>query len=160
MAMVAISYQRLVDECDLTQEALGERVGMKRSTVTNYLRLLKLPPQVQKAIVDRIISMGHARAIINMDSEKDQIGLFKEIIKESLSVRATEAATRKSRKAAAGRVRSELPIELERIRDRIGEQLSTKVNIRSNAKGKGNISIDFHNEADLKRVLSLLDLWP
>lgn len=157
---VAISYQRLVDECKLTQEALGERIGKKRSTVTNYLRLLKLPPQIQKAIIDRTISMGHARAIINVDNEAEQLELFKEIIKESLSVRATEAATRKSKDTNARSIKGQLPIELERIRDHVGEQLSAKVSLKANSKGKGNISIAFDNEEDMKRVLSMLDLLP
>ncbi|MDP6907935.1 MAG: ParB/RepB/Spo0J family partition protein [Flavobacteriales bacterium] len=157
---VAISYQRLIDECKLTQEGLGERVGKKRSTVTNYLRLLKLPPQIQKAIMERLISMGHARAIINIDDEAKQLELFKEIIKNELSVRATEEATRNTRMADKGKSKSELPLELQRIRDRVGEQLNTKVNIKANSKGKGNLSIVFKNEEDLRRVLSILDLWP
>ncbi len=157
---VAISYQRLIDECKLTQEGLGERVGKKRSTVTNYLRLLKLPPQIQKAIMDRLISMGHARAIINIDDEAKQMELFKEIIKNELSVRATEEATRKTRNATKGRSGSELPFELQRIRDRVSEQLNTKVNIKANTKGKGNLSIAFNNEEDLRRVLSILELLP
>ncbi len=157
---VAISYQRLIDECKLTQEGLGERVGKKRSTVTNYLRLLKLPPQIQKAIMDRLISMGHARAIINIDDEAKQMELFKEIIKNELSVRATEEATRKTRNATKGQSGSELPFELQRIRDRVSEQLNTKVNIKANTKGKGNLSIAFNNEEDLRRVLSILELLP
>ncbi len=104
--------------------------------------------------------MGHARAIINIDDEAKQLELFKEIIKNELSVRATEEATRKTRIASKGRSKSELPFELQRIRDRVGEQLNAKVNIKANNKGKGNLSIAFKNEEDLKRVLSVLDLWP
>ena len=156
---VAISYQRLIEECDLTQEALGERVGKKRSTITNYLRLLKLPPQIQKAIIDRILTMGHARAIISIDSEQEQLQLFKEIVKGGLSVRATEVAS-KAAKASGATIKKELPIEYQRIQDNVKRQLDTEVGLKVNAKGKGSISISFDNEKELKRVLSILDLWP
>ncbi len=156
---VAISYQRLIEECKLTQEALGERVGKKRSTITNYLRLLKLPPQIQKAIMDRVLTMGHARAIINIDNEAEQLELFKEIVKGGLSVRATEQASRAA-KTPKAQVAKELPIEYQRIQDNIGEQLDASVKLKVNAKGKGSFSISFDNEKELKRVLSILDLWP
>lgn len=155
---VAISYQRLIDECKLTQEALGERVGKKRSTITNYLRLLKLPPQIQKAIMDKVITMGHARAIINIQDEAEQLELFKEIVKGGMSVRAAEQATRSAKKE--GGAKKELPIEFQRIKDSVAEQLSADVNLKVNAKGKGSFSFAFDNEKELKRVLSLLDLWP
>jgi len=156
---VAISYQRLIDECNLTQEALGERVGKKRSTITNYLRLLKLPPQIQKAIIDRILTMGHARAIIGIDSEQEQLQLFKEIVKGGLSVRATEVASKEA-KASGASTKQELPIEYQRIQDNVKRQLDAQVGLKMNAKGKGSISISFDNEKELKRVLSILDLWP
>lgn len=156
---VAISYQRLIDECSLTQEALGERVGKKRSTITNYLRLLKLPPQIQKAIMDRVLTMGHARAIINIEDENEQLQLFKEIIKGGLSVRAAEQAS-KSAKAAGKTTKKELPIEYQRIQDNVKRQLDAEVGLKVNAKGKGSLSISFDNEKELKRVLSILDLWP
>ncbi|MGB0368818.1 MAG: ParB/RepB/Spo0J family partition protein [Flavobacteriales bacterium] len=155
---VAISYQRLIDECNLTQEALGERVGKKRSTITNYLRLLKLPPQIQKAIMDRVITMGHARAIISIDNEAEQLEVFKEIVKGSLSVRATEQASRSAKQNTTAK--KELPIEFQRIKQNVAEQLSADVNLKVNSKGKGSISFAFDNEKELKRVLSLLDLWP
>ncbi|MCB9186119.1 MAG: ParB/RepB/Spo0J family partition protein [Flavobacteriales bacterium] len=156
---VAISYQRLIEECDLTQEKLGERVGKNRSTITNYLRLLKLPPQIQKAIMDKVLTMGHARAIINIDDEAQQLELFKQIIKDGLSVRATEQASKsvKNRKISSSK---ELPIEYKRIQDNIKDQLNAEVGLKVNAKGKGTISIAFDNEKELKRVLSILDLWP
>ena len=156
---VAISYQRLIDECKLTQEALGERVGKKRSTITNYLRLLKLPPQIQKAIMDRLITMGHARAIINIENESDQLQLFKEIVKGGLSVRAAEQAKRTTKQGVKN-VGKELPIEFQRIKDSVAEQLDASVNLKVNAKGKGSFSFSFDNEKELKRGLSLLDLWP
>lgn len=158
---VAISYQRLIDECKLTQEGLGDRVGKKRSTITNYLRLLKLPPQIQKAIMDRVLSMGHARAIINIENEAEQLDLFKRIIKDGLSVRAAEEATRNVKTASKKvGVTQELPIELERIRDHVADQLDAKVSLRADAKGKGALSINFSNESELKRILSILDLLP
>ena len=156
---VAISYQRLIEECNLTQEALGERVGKKRSTITNYLRLLKLPPQIQKAIIDRVLTMGHARAIINIEDENEQLQLFKEIIKGGLSVRAAEQAS-KTAKASGKTAKKELPIEYQRIEDNVKRQLAAEVGLKVNAKGKGSLSISFDNEKELKRVLSILDLWP
>ena len=156
---VAISYQRLIDECKLTQEALGERVGKNRSTVTNYLRLLKLPPQIQKAIMDRVLTMGHARAIINIDDETQQLELFKQILKDGLSVRATEQAS-KTAKQGKTVSKKELPLEYQRIEQNIKQQLDAEVGLKVNAKGKGSISIAFDNEKELKRVLSILDLWP
>ena len=156
---VAISYQRLIDECNLTQEALGERVGKKRSTITNYLRLLKLPPQIQKAIMDRVLTMGHARAIINIENEQEQLELFKEIVKGGLSVRAAEAASKSAKRPKAS-VKKDLPIEYQRIQSDITRQLDAAVDLKVNSKGKGKISISFDNEKELKRVLSILDLWP
>ena len=155
---VAISYQRLIEECKLTQEALGERVGKKRSTVSNYLRLLKLPPQIQKAIMDRLITMGHARAIININDEAEQLELFKEIVKGGLSVRAAEQAKRSAKNSDSKK--KELPLEYQRIKNSVAEQLDASVNLKVNSKGKGSFSFDFDNEKELKRVLSLLDLWP
>jgi ParB family chromosome partitioning protein len=155
---VAISYQRLIDECNLTQEALGERVGKNRSTITNYLRLLKLPPQIQKAIMDKVLTMGHARAIINISDEEQQIQLFKQIVKDGMSVRATEAASKSAKGTKT--VKKELPVEYQRIEQNIKDQLNANVGLKVNSKGKGSISIAFDNEKELKRVLSILDLWP
>lgn len=156
---VAISYQRLIDECNLTQEALGERVGKNRSTITNYLRLLKLPAQIQKALMDKVLTMGHARAIINIEDENEQLELFKEIVKGGLSVRATEAATKRVKQTGKTE-KKELPIEFQRLKENLRQQLNTEVGLKVNAKGKGSISIPFDNEKELKRVLSILDLWP
>lgn len=158
---VAISYQRLIDECQLTQEALGERVGKQRSTITNYLRLLKLPPQIQKAIMDRVITMGHARAIINIEDESQQLQLFKEIVKGGLSVRAAEQAYKAAKASSATKpAKKDLPLEYQRIQENMKRQLNADVGVKVNAKGKGSISISFDNEKELKRVLSILDLWP
>lgn len=156
---VAISYQRLIDECNLTQEALGERVGKNRSTITNYLRLLKLPAQIQKALMDKVLTMGHARAIINIDDENEQLELFKEIVKGGLSVRATEEASKRVKQTGKTE-KKELPIEFQRLKENLRQQLNTEVGLKVNAKGKGSISIPFDNEKELKRVLSILDLWP
>ena len=135
-------------------------MGKNRSTITNYLRLLKLPPQIQKAIMDRVISMGHARALINIDDEVQQLQLFKDIIKNQLSVRAVEEASRKTRTAKQPSARKELPIEYERIRNSVSDQIAAKVDIKANAKGKGSLVINFNDEDDLRRVLNILDLWP
>jgi len=156
---VAMSYQRLIDECSMTQEALAERVGKQRSTVTNYLRLLKLPPQIQKAIMDKVLTMGHARAIINIDDEQQQLELFKQIVKEGLSVRATEQASRNA-KQRGKKAKGQLPIEFQRMEQNIKDQLNADARLTVNAKGKGRLTIAFDNEKELKRVLSILDLWP
>lgn len=154
---VAISYQRLMDECNITQDELSGRVGKQRSTISNYLRLLKLPPAIQLGLINNQLTMGHARAIINVDDPAEQLALFKAIVSENLSVRKIEDRVRGAKKPA---VKKALPVELEVVRKNVGDQLGTTVNLKSNKAGKGKIEVEFSSTEDLKRILSILDLWP
>ncbi|GAP42733.1 ParB/RepB/Spo0J family partition protein [Lentimicrobium saccharophilum] len=156
---IAISYQRLIEECELTQEELSQRVGKNRTTVTNYIRLLKLPAELQVAIRDNKISMGHARALINIDDEQTQIAILKNIITKDLSVREVEEIVRNLNKQPASRKEAparELPREIEAIRENIAGKLDTKVNVTLNQKGKGNIVISFNSQKQLERILAEL----
>lgn len=161
---VAISYQRLIDECSLTQEGLSEKVGKKRSTITNYLRLLKLAPAVQLGIRDRKISMGHARALINAGSDAQQEQIYQMIIDEGLSVRQVEALVReqapikkeetpKKEKSS----RAALSFQQEKYRDHLSEGLGTKIDLVKSNNGKGKIVINFSSENDLERIMDILD---
>ncbi len=166
---VAISYQRLIDECKLTQEMLSERVGKKRTTITNYLRLLKLPAIIQKAIRDREISMGHARAIINVKDTETQIMLYQQVVKYDFSVRKIEEIVRKlnddeaeksSEEKPADNQESEIkpfPIEYESLKSHLSKHFETKVGFKINNKGKGSIVIPFGSEKELERIIGVLD---
>jgi len=153
---VAISYKRLMDECQLTHDALSERVGKNRSTVTNYIRLLKLSPTIQKAIKDKKISMGHARALVGVEDIMVQQEVFKRILEQELSVRATEALIRSYSKGGPAKARSasSLPNEYVHIQDKLTQHLGTKVSMKANKKGKGQIIIHF---ADTKHLNNILD---
>lgn len=160
---VALSYQRLIEECSLTQEALSERVGKQRSTITNYLRLLKLPPEIQKGIVDGMLTMGHARALINIDDAAEQLRIFRQIVSEQLSVRQTEERSRGAKQGRAGgkSIGSQgVPMALQRIVSHVQGQLGAPVAIKADAQGKGSLTIRFKDDRDLERVLSILDLMP
>jgi ParB family chromosome partitioning protein len=154
---VALSYQRLIDEIQLTQEALSKRVGKKRATVTNYLRLLKLDPIVQTGMRDGFISMGHGRALINVVDPEDQIALYKHVIDKSLSVRQTEDLVKKFKApkttASKSKKTSETIIQDEKeFSDFFGNQ----VQVKRQANGKGTIQIPFNSEEDLTRIKKLL----
>lgn len=159
---VALSFQRMIDECNLKQEELGQRVSKNRSTVTNYLRLLKLPPVIQAAIRDGQITMGHARALINIPEIDQQLFLFKEIVEKGLSVRKTEELVRNfQNKEGTRKERKEKPalsFQLQKIEDDLASKFATRVrvNVKSN-KGKGAIEIPFDSDEDLNRILELLD---
>jgi ParB family chromosome partitioning protein len=158
---IAISYQRLISECSLKQEELGDRVGKKRTTVTNYLRLLKLPPDIQAAIRDNKISMGHARAIINIDNIDTQLSLFHKIIREDLSVRKVEALVRHIGDYKSGKSPShekpELTSDLKHIQTKLSTQFGTKIEINNKSGYKGEIRIPYFSLDDLNRILDLLD---
>lgn len=161
---VALSYQRLIEECNLTQEALSERVGKQRSTIANYLRLLKLPPQIQKGIADGLLTMGHARALIGIEDVAEQLRLYVEIVNGQLSVRETELRSNTAKKSGRtavpkGKVGG-APLALQRIVSHVQGQLNAPVRIKADADGKGTLSIRFKDERDLERVLSILDLLP
>lgn len=155
---VAITYQRLLDECNLTHEALSERVGKQRSTVTNFLRLLKLPPDIQKGIKEDLITMGHARALLGVENVDLQLSLYKEIVSKGLSVRATEALVRRYREPAkASKKFDELPPDFKQVRDHLRQVLGTKVELKTSAKGSGHIRIPFSSVEDLNRILDVLE---
>jgi len=159
---IALSYQRLIEECDLTQEAMSERVGKKRSTITNYLRLLKLQPLIQAGLRDKMISMGHARALINVDQEEEQVELYHDAIKKDLSVRQIEEAVRKLKtsktesKSKASSTSSPLPENYAQAQEKLAEKLQMKVDLSRTKRGRGKISISFRNDAELDRILEQL----
>ncbi|MCD6660043.1 MAG: ParB/RepB/Spo0J family partition protein [Lentimicrobium sp.] len=153
---IAISYQRLLDECELTQEELSQRVGKNRTTVTNYLRLLKLPAEVQVAVRDNKITMGHARALINIDDQLTQTTILRNIILKDLSVREVEEIVRNlNRQPAAPQEKQtvSIPEDIENFRDQIAGKFNTKVNVSMNNKGKGNIVINFGSQKQLRSIL-------
>lgn len=159
---VALSFQRMIEECNLKQEELGDRVSKNRSTVTNYLRLLKLPPVIQAGIRDGQISMGHARALINVGEVDKQLYVFQEIIDKGLSVRMTEILVRNIQeqiKPKKGKgVGKQLDFQYQKIEDDLASRFSTRVKLNlKNTKGKGAIEIPFNSEDDLSRILELLD---
>ncbi|HLT42867.1 MAG TPA: ParB/RepB/Spo0J family partition protein [Sphingobacteriaceae bacterium] len=158
---VAISFQRMIDECDLKQEELGERVSKNRSTVTNYLRLLKLPPSIQASIRDNRISMGHARALISVADVEKQLFIHKEILKKGLSVRKVEELVRELQsdsKAPEKKRTNPKSFQYKKIEDDLATKFSTRVKLSVLAnKDKGSIEIPFNSEDDLNRILELLD---
>lgn len=157
---IAISYQRLIEECSLTQEALGERVGKERSTVTNYLRLLKLPPQVQFAIRDGRITMGHARAILGVDDIGMQLKIFNDIIEGDLSVRKVEDLVRQSSPKKKGKDKkgnASWAVEVRNLEDRLEHRFETKVAIKHKDNGSGQIIFNYFSNDDLNRLMDLLD---
>ena len=157
---IAISYKRLLDECDLTQDALSQKVSKSRSSVTNYLRLLKLPIDVQLAVRDGEISMGHARALIGLE-EKKQLSIFKRIITESLSVRQVEDLVRggEQKKSAKPKIiRGELSFEQQKLRDDLSDMFGNKISIKKDADGKGKLEIPFNSDEDLNRLAEFFNL--
>jgi ParB family chromosome partitioning protein len=158
---VAISYQRLIEEVRLTQENLSERVGKKRSTIANYLRLLKLPAEIQLGIRDRLISMGHARALINIPDPNVQLEIYQKIIKDDLSVRRVEEIVRRTINARGPRqskekTRSGDPACSE-LKDQLSRFFQADVDFRRNNKGSGRIVIPFASDQDLEKILAKLD---
>ena len=152
---IALSYQRLIDECNLSQEELGKKVSKNRSTVANFLRLLKLPIEIQKALRDDKITMGHARALLALSNEKEMLITLNEILENNLSVRAVEEKRKfqvKSLNSTLALSRYEL-----RMQNNMAYQLSTKVNIKKKVSGKGQIIISFNNHEDLNRILDNFD---
>jgi ParB family chromosome partitioning protein len=158
---VAISYQRLIEEIGLTQENLSERVGKKRSTISNYLRLLKLPAEIQLGIRDRLISMGHARAIVNIPDPNIQLEIYQKIIKDDLSVRKVEELVRRTNHARGPRGNARESTEQAGSYDELREHLSRffeiEVDFRRNNKGSGRIVLPFKSDQELERILAVLD---
>ncbi len=157
---VAISYQRLIEECNLTQENLSDRVGKKRATISNYLRLLKLPAEIQIAIREDKLSMGQARALINLENTEDQLKVFTTAIKNELSVRKVEELVRKLQ---AGNRKSkfpstpEIPAEYEQLKHHLSQHFGTNVGFARNTKGAGKIVIPFNTDEELEKIIAILD---
>ena len=157
--------QRLIDECNLTQDALSEKVGKKRSSVSNYLRLLKLPAPVQMGLQNKQIDMGHARALVTLGDPKLQVKIFEEILEQGYSVRKVEEIVKSLSEGEAvksgGRKiapkRAKLPEEFNMLKQQLSGFFSTKVQLTCSEKGKGKISIPFNNEEELERIIGILD---
>lgn len=156
---IALSYQQLLTECNLKQEQLGDRVGKNRTTVNNYLRLLKLPPDIQAAIRDKRISMGHARALISVEEVDKQLDIFKKILEQDLSVRKVEELVRTSGKVKIATEKSEQTPDKEivNLQYKLTSHFGTKIQIKSDGK-KGEIKIPFVSVEDLNRILEILDV--
>lgn len=162
---IALSYQRLIEECNLKQEQLGERVGKNRTTVNNYLRLLRLPPDIQAGIRDKKISMGHARAIINVDDVDKQLHIYKKAVNEELSVRKVEQLVRdlmakatddpKPEKKKSSPHRS---YEVQQVQTKLSSHFGTRVSLKADGQFRGEIKIPFVSTEDLNRILEIIDL--
>ncbi len=165
---VAISYQRLIEECNLTQDALSKKVSKQRSTITNFLRLLKLPAEIQIGIRDAKISMGHAKTLINISDENKQSEIYNKIIEDNLSVRESEEIARGEKTSIAqGKTKkgnnpvnedSTLSFEQQKAMNDLGTMLNSKTDLKINTKGKGKIVIEFESVGDLQRIFDILDI--
>ena len=156
---IAIGYNRLIDECKLSHEDLASRVSKKRSTVSNYLRLLSLPPEIQKALKAQTITMGHARTLAGIEDVAFQIVAFQNILDKNLSVRALEqfvASFKSSGPKRSNAIKTKLPVELQNLVRELKGKFGTSVTISRNQKGKGSISIPFVNDKELNYILDIL----
>ncbi|SFE10650.1 chromosome partitioning protein, ParB family [Chitinophaga sp. CF118] len=160
---IGLSYKRLMDECVFTQEQVADRMGKERSTVTNYIRLLKLPPDVQVAVRNGQISMGHARALIAVENIEKQLYIFNEIVQNGLSVRQTEELVRKTSYIEKGNVKKPvkptLPPAYQKIEDHLATHFSTKVKLDRGKTGKGSVTIEFYSDEELDSILEKIDLY-
>jgi ParB family transcriptional regulator, chromosome partitioning protein len=153
---IALSYKRMMEELNYTQEQVAERMGKERSTVTNYIRLLKLPPDIQLAVRSGSLSMGHARALVNVDTVDKQLYIFSEIKNRNLSVRQTEELVRKLYKengAVKKTVKSALPNAFKKIEDNLASHFSTRVKMSQGSKGNGSITIEYYSIQELNKIL-------
>ena len=158
---IAISYQRLMDECNLTQEDMSDRVGKKRSTIANYLRLLKLPAEIQHGLREKQISMGHARALINIEDTDVQIGLFEKIIREDYSVRKIEQEVKKlneeGKEPKKDNKKTSVSEDYVALKQQLDDLFKTKIQFNRTDNGKGKIVIHFSSDDDLERIINILD---
>ena len=157
---IALSYQRLIDEINLTQEQMSDRVGKKRSTIANYLRLLKLDPIIQTGIRDGFITMGHGRALINIEDQSDQLEIYETIVSDKLSVRETETLVRNFKQGNSidtkpKKIEKELPKYVKKGIKDISEYFGHKIDVKVSKNGKGTITIPFHSEEDFNRIKKL-----
>lgn len=161
---IGLSYKRLMDECSLTQEQVADRMKKDRSTVTNYIRLLKLPPDIQTAVRDGRLSMGHARSIIGLDQIDQQLYVFREVKEKGLSVRQVEALVKamlqeaKTTDTPTASMKANLPPAYKRIEDNMASHFSTRVKLDRKKNGKGVIQIEFYNDNDLERIMDKMSL--
>lgn len=161
---IALAYQHLIEQYELTQERLSEKIGKKRATIANYLRLLKLPAQIQVALQNKQIDMGHARALVTLDDPKMQMKIFQEIIAHSYSVRKVEEIVKAVSEGRdlknvikSAQQKPCVPEEYNALKQQLSSFFGTKVNLSYSQNGKGKISIQFENESDLERIIELLD---
>ncbi|MBS2096656.1 ParB/RepB/Spo0J family partition protein [Carboxylicivirga linearis] len=158
---VAISYQRLIEECKLTQESMSERVGKKRSTITNYLRLLKLPAEVQLGLVAKEIGMGHARAIISVEDPNAQLQIYEETVKNDLSVRKVEELVRDlnsgKKEKKEKKAKTEDPEEYKELKSQLSTFFQTNIQFTRTENGKGKIVIPFTSDDELEKIIGILD---
>lgn len=156
---VALSYQRLIDECDITQEKVGERVSKSRASVTNYLRLLNLPDEVQAGIRDEKITMGHARALLGFDTDEVKIKVYRAVLDGNLSVRKVEELAKQSKAPKPVKVveKNEISKSILKVKDNLSFHLGSKINISQDTAGKGKITIPFEDEEHLRKIIEALD---
>jgi len=159
---VALSYQRLMEECKLTQESLSDRVGKKRSTISNYLRLLRLPAVIQKAIREQEITMGHARALINITDSETQVMVYRQVVKYDFSVRKTEDIVRKlsnseEEPSKESTKDSTMTHQFEDLKKHLGKYFSSNIGLKINEQYKGKIEIPFKDSKDLERIIGIFD---
>ena len=159
---IALSYQRLIDEINLTQEQMSERVGKKRSTITNYLRLLKLDPIIQTGMRDGFISMGHGRALIAIEDQTIQLDVYEKVLSNQLSVRDTEALVRNygnetTSKTSSQKTQESIPSFIKEGVSAFSEYFGHKIDVKVSKNGKGKITIPFHSEEDFKRIKKLVE---
>lgn len=154
---IAISFQRLIEECQISHELLSDRVGKKRSTVTNYIRLLKLPPSIQDALKKESISMGHARALLGLDLVDHQLAVFKAVVNKKLSVRQTERLVQQVATGKQLRKVIKIDAEMRDISDRLSRLLDTPTQISGSRKGSGKITIHFSSDEELNRIIEFLE---
>lgn len=160
---IAISYKRMMEELNHTQEQVAERMGKERTTVTNYLRLLKLPPDIQLAVRNGNLSMGHARALVNIDTIDKQLFVYKEIQQKNLNVRQTEELVRNMYKAGKNNgvkssVKSDLPAAFKKIEDNLASHFATKVKMSHNKKGYGSITLEYYSLEELNKLLDAMNV--
>ncbi len=160
---IGLAYKRLMTECNLTQEQVADRMKKERSTVTNYMRLLRLPPSIQVSVRNKQMSMGHARALLGLEHIEQQLFAAKEILDKELSVRSTEELIKniqqkKSKPAVTKKETPALPAAYKKIEDQLASHLSTKVNLQRKKNGKGSITLEFYNDSDLERILDKMSI--
>jgi len=157
---IAVSYQRLIEECDLTQDKLANRIGKNRTTVTNYLRLLQLPAEIQSAIQNKLITQGHAKALITVENPKKQVNIYENIISKKLSVRETEKLIREInfpiKKEAKKVLKNKLPEEFVSLKENLSEVFKSTISIKRNNAGRGSISIAFTSDEEFQKIKKLL----